>query len=196
MIARLWAPTHSGNCASSGDPHPRAGGGEELPGQRKNPLPPRPQGREMDGDAVDPVVEVLPEPPSLDLFPQVAVRGADEADVRGERLHPAHPLERAILQDPEEFRLHGEGDVPDLVQAEGSSVRQFEPPRLRGGRPGPPPPDPTVFRAAAYPLLRGHGRRPDGVSHDTQEFRLVERLRDVVARPGPDRFPRLAAPRR
>src|SRR3972149_3863649 len=101
----------------------------------------------MDGDAVDPVEEVLPDPPPLGLFPQVAVRGADEADVRGERLHPAHPLERAILQDPEEFRLHGEGAVPDLVQEEGSSAMPVRPPPSRTNRfPRRRPPPPSRSR--------------------------------------------------
>src|SRR3990172_638900 len=165
----------------AGDSHLRAGAGEEILRQRKNVLPPRPQGREMDGDAVDPVVEVLPEPPSLGLFPQVAVRGADEADIRGERLHPAHPLERAILQDPEEFSLHGEGDVPDLVQEEGSSVRQFEPPRLRGDGPGERP----LF--VAEHLRFPEGRR-DGGAVDLDE-RPFPATADPVHRPRTELLP-------
>src|SRR4030065_572490 len=172
-----------------GDPHLRAGAGGKMVRQRKYVPPPRPQGGKMDGDAVDPVIEVFPESSPIGRLLQVAVGGADEADVRGERLHPAHPLERAVLQDPKEFRLHGEGDVPDLVQEESPPVRQLETPRLREDGPGERP----LFVPQTLPL--------PGAPPPCRPIRLPRRRPLPPARPRPrsgPRFPRRAAvpPRR
>ena len=44
------------------------------------------------------------------------MRRGDDADVHLDRVAAADALELALLQDAQEFHLHGERDVADLVE--------------------------------------------------------------------------------
>ena len=76
------------------------------------------EGRQVDGDDLQPVVEVLAEAAPLDLVVEVLVRGADEADVDGARARLADPADLLLLEDAEELGLEGERQVADLVEEE------------------------------------------------------------------------------
>ena len=84
------------------------------------------EGRHLDLDGVEPVVEVFTELAPADGVEQVHVRGRDHADVRLLHLRRAHLDVLAVLEDAEQLRLRGEGQFADLVQEEGAAVRLLE----------------------------------------------------------------------
>jgi len=58
-------------------------------------------------DDIQPVEEVLPELPGLDLLEQVLVRGRQDAHVDRKRLLAADALELLALQHPQQLDLGG-----------------------------------------------------------------------------------------
>ena len=54
----------------------------------------------MDGDDVEPVVQVLAEALSGDFLGELLIRGRDDADMHAQGLDPPQALECPILQDP------------------------------------------------------------------------------------------------
>src|SRR4030065_2234483 len=95
--------------------------------------------RQVQGDDLDPVVKVLPEPPFIDLLLEVLVRRSDDADI--DLLGPlaADGLEFLFLKDPQELDLDRGRRLADLVQEDRSLVRQRKeaPPGLTGVRESP-----------------------------------------------------------
>src|SRR5690606_14391805 len=89
-------------------------------------LAPLPQRRKLDGDHVEPVVEVLAEPALPDLFGQVLVGRGDDADV--DRLGPrlAHLCHHSLLECAQELDLQRGRHLADLVEEEGAAVRRLE----------------------------------------------------------------------
>ena len=79
---------------------------EERLGQQPHVLAALAQRRQLDRHHVDPVEEILAEAPGGHLAREVAVGGRHEARVDGDRLAPAHPLDAALLQRPQQLRLH------------------------------------------------------------------------------------------
>ena len=84
------------------------------------------EGRHLDLDGVEPVVEVFAKLAPADGVEQVHVRGCDHADIRLLHLRRAHLDVLAVLEDAEQLRLRGEGQFADLVQEEGAAVRLLE----------------------------------------------------------------------
>ena len=99
---------------------------EELD-QRRDVLAALAQGRQVDRDDVEPVVQVLAEPAGVDLVEQVAVGGGDDPGVDLDGAGVADPLELPLLQDAEQLDLElGRGAV-DLVEEDAAGVRGLEP---------------------------------------------------------------------
>ena len=84
------------------------------------------EGRHLEGDPAEAIVEVLAELAALDHRLEVAVRRADHADVRPDGLGAADALERLLLEDPEQGHLGARRDVADLVEEERSALGQLE----------------------------------------------------------------------
>jgi hypothetical protein len=114
---------------------------EEAKGEGGDVLASLAQRRQVDLDDLQPVVEVLAETPFAHLALEVAVGRGDDAHVDGERLGAAHPLEGALLQDPQHLRLRLRGHVADLVEEDRAAVRGLE------------APDPARLGAGERPLL-------------------------------------------
>ena len=108
----------------------------EIVGQEQNVGAPLPQRRDVDGEDVQPVIQVLPELLRLDELFQVPVGGGNHAHIRRNGERAAHALELALLQDPEELDLHGPRQVSNLVQEKGAALGKLEPafPRCNGAR--------------------------------------------------------------
>ena len=87
---------------------------------------PLPQGRDLDVDEVQAVEEVLPEVARLDLLDDILVGGGDHLDIEGHQLGAADGDQLPLLQDAQEFCLHIQRHVGDLVQEENALVRQLE----------------------------------------------------------------------
>ncbi len=110
----------------------------EVAGQQKDVVPPLPERRQIQGDDVDPEVEVLAELPLLHEAEKVLVRGRDDPDIHLLRLAAADHAHLAVLEHPEELDLHGGIRLADLVQEDGPAVGGLEEagPRLAGAREG------------------------------------------------------------
>ncbi|OPZ05947.1 MAG: hypothetical protein BWZ08_02381 [candidate division BRC1 bacterium ADurb.BinA292] len=84
------------------------------------------QRRHVDGEDIEPVVEILPEFGGFDHLFEVAVGRGDDADIDRDRAAAADALDFALLEDAEEFDLRGGGEVADLVEEDRAAVGQFE----------------------------------------------------------------------
>ena len=92
------------------------------------------QGRNADFHHAKTIVEVLAEGTGGDGLLQVPVGCRDDPDIdrAGPRFTHAHDL--ALLQDAEQFQLHGGGRVADFVEEDRSLPGLFEEPFLIAGR--------------------------------------------------------------
>ncbi|MGB2906107.1 MAG: hypothetical protein WBB73_03345 [Candidatus Aminicenantaceae bacterium] len=80
----------------------------------------------MEGNYIQPEVQILAKIPVFDLFFQVLVGGGYDPHIH--LIDPAgtHLLDLALLQDTEDLCLRLEAHVANLVQENGPVVRQFE----------------------------------------------------------------------
>ncbi len=88
---------------------------EEVLDESRDVVTPLAEGRELDHDHGDPVVEIRPEAAVRHRFAQVLVAGRDQADVRPDRLASPYLDELVGLDDAEELGLQGEGQLADLA---------------------------------------------------------------------------------
>ena len=98
----------------------------------------RAQRRHLHVDAVEPVVEVQPEPAVLDQPRQRPVGRDDDARVDPARAEAADPLDREILNRAQQLRLRGRRQIRHLVEEQRAVVRVLElaaPAAHAGGRP-------------------------------------------------------------
>ena len=88
------------------------------------------QRRHLDGDDVQPGVEVLAEAPLGDLFLQVLVGRGEHADVHADGVLAAHPLEGLLLEDAQHLPAGraGAGAAGAARRADGAIVS-----RVAGG---------------------------------------------------------------
>ena len=98
----------------------------EVVGQQQDVGPPLPQRRDVDGEHVQPVVQVLAELLRSMSFSRsllvAAIRRTSALMVE----RAADPLELPLLQDAQELDLHGRGQVSDLVEEERAALGQLE----------------------------------------------------------------------
>src|SRR5439155_12288002 len=78
-------------------------GPQEVHGEERNVLPAIAQGGQADLDRIDPEQQVLPEAALGDLLTQVAVGGAERADIDAPRLGRSHPLALARVEYAQEL---------------------------------------------------------------------------------------------
>ncbi len=100
--------------------------GQEVLDQQRNVAPPLAQRRQVQGDDVEPIVEVLAELPLAHQGLEVAVGGGQHADVDANRLVAAEPLDRPLLQRAQQLGLQLQRHVADLVEVERAAVGQLE----------------------------------------------------------------------
>ena len=110
-----------------------------MRGKRENVGGPFPEGRQHDRKDAEAVVEILPEDALGHQALEIPVRRRDHTHVHGDGLRPPDPLERPLLQYPEELALQGVGHLTDFVKEQGTSMRQLEapPPLAHGPGEGP-----------------------------------------------------------
>ncbi len=96
--------------------------GQEVLGQRQDVLGPVAQRRQVDVDDVQPVEQVLPEPPFLQPFFQMSVGGGDQANVHPFRLGGPQRADLPFLQHAQQLGLQGERQLSDLVEEDGAAV--------------------------------------------------------------------------
>src|SRR4029079_16845351 len=101
-----------------------------------NVTAPLAQGREIDVEDIEPIVEIVPELAELDRLAELAVSGGEHPHVHPYRLGAAHPEERPAFEHAEQLHLHAERDLADLVQKDCPLVRELESPQAPLGRAG------------------------------------------------------------
>ncbi len=107
-----------------------------MEGQGRDVVAAFPQGRGVDGENVDAVIQVLPEGPLGNQCLEVLVGGKNESDVGFLDAGIAHRPEFAFLDDTEQFRLGGQGNIPEFIEEERAVVGNFEHAPLVGDRAG------------------------------------------------------------
>ena len=89
---------------------------EKVLDQERDVVAPLAQGRELDADDLEAVIEVLAELPFGDGVGQVAMRGRDQADVDLDRLVAAHADDLAAFEHAQQLDLDRNRHVADLVE--------------------------------------------------------------------------------
>ena len=112
---------------------PRVVAPQEELGQLRHVVDAVAQRRHPDRDDVDPVVEVLAEPPFLDRLLEVDVGRGDQAELGLDRLGAADPLDLALLDRAQQLGLQVEPQVADLVEEQRAVRRPARTCRAAGG---------------------------------------------------------------
>jgi hypothetical protein len=87
-----------------------------MPSKRQEVLSPFPQGRNIDGENTQSVVEVFAEFAILDGGWQITVGRRDHAHVNMQSFGASQALEFTILQDPQQLGLQLGGHFTDFIQ--------------------------------------------------------------------------------
>src|SRR3981189_1249811 len=90
----------------------------------------------VDWEYVQPVVEVRAKCPVCNGGFQIAISCRYYADIDFNGLRAADAFEFTFLQHPQECNLSVQRQLPDFVEENSSSVRQFKPPAAALHRPG------------------------------------------------------------
>ena len=90
-----------------------------------------PEGRHVDGEHLEPVEEIGAEALLQDLGFQIPVGRANDPYIDRDRPGASDTLDLSFLDDAQQLRLCVEGQLANLVEAEGSTVGELEPPYRR-----------------------------------------------------------------
>ena len=77
-------------------------------------------------DHVEPVIQILSEPPGLHLGRQILVGGTEQPHVRRHLADRPHGSDRALLHRAQQLRLHRQGQIANLVQKQGAAIGRLE----------------------------------------------------------------------
>ncbi|MPM39907.1 hypothetical protein SDC9_86543 [bioreactor metagenome] len=105
---------------------------EKKQAQGQNVLPALAQGRDGDGNHVEPVVKILPKGAVPHHFGQIPVGGGNKAHVDALGPHAPHTGHLLRLQHPQKLYLKGERNFSNLVQKHGAAVRRLQKSDLSG----------------------------------------------------------------
>ena len=114
------------------------GAGEERKqalGQRPDIVGPFAQGRDKNRDDIETVEQILPESALFDGRFQVDIRRGDDADVGLACSAVADTFVLAVLDESEELRLEGQGEISDFVQEQRPAVADGRPAGVVPDRP-------------------------------------------------------------
>src|SRR5690242_2497953 len=87
---------------------------------------PLPQRRHADRHFADTVIEVFAKARAGDELIEIAMGGADKAQVKRDRRAPADAIDRALLQDAQQLRLERCRHLADLVEEYRARVGKLE----------------------------------------------------------------------
>src|ERR1700722_13732845 len=100
----------------------------EVTHQQRNILPALTQGRYLNGENVQPVVEIAPKLARLNHRFQIAVGRSDETEVHFAGLGTPEALELPFLQRVQKLGLNFHGDIADFVEEQRSLIGKFQSP--------------------------------------------------------------------
>jgi hypothetical protein len=104
----------------------QAGGDGETTRQGRDVFRAVAQGRDLEGDDRQSVIEIFTEAAGGHLFLQISMGRADEPHAYLPRLFAAESTHLARLEHPQQHRLHLEGKLADLVEEQRPTVGRFE----------------------------------------------------------------------
>jgi len=84
------------------------------------------QGRDLEGDHTQTIVEVFPEIPFFDLFGQVHIGCRNHPAIHRDLTQIADPADLAIFQEAQQPHLHFSRNIADFVQKQGPVVRGLD----------------------------------------------------------------------
>ena len=100
---------------------------EKMRRQRLDVFGPLAKWRHVEMDDLQPVQQVLAELAGRHQVAQVAVGGRDHPNVDARlRLIRTHGLDLAVLEKPQQERLHAQAHLADFVQEQRAAMRQLE----------------------------------------------------------------------
>src|SRR5438105_8677082 len=109
---------------------------QQMLDEKRNVLATLAQRRDRERHDLEALVQVLAEPAGFHLARELAIGRRQDARAYRNPLHPADPLQLALLQDTKQLRLQVLRGLADLVEAHGAVLRQLELARLRRGGAG------------------------------------------------------------
>ena len=98
----------------------------EVTGQERDVRGPLAERRDVDAVDVEAMEEVVAEAAAGDLRFQITVRRRDHSHVDPQESVAADPLDLALLQRPQELRLHQRRQLAHLVQEQRPPVRDLQ----------------------------------------------------------------------
>ncbi len=98
----------------------------EVLRQHQNIVAPLPQGGQGDDVEGEPVEQIVAKLPLVGQRRQILVGGAHQPHIHLEGLGAAHPLELAVLDDPQQFFLHPGAGGGQLVKEERAAIGPLE----------------------------------------------------------------------
>ena len=94
------------------------------------------QGRQVEVEHVEPVEEILSEGALFDIGAEIPVRRRHDPDVELDFTGSAHRSNPVLLEHAQEFRLHGRGQLADLVEQEAAALGIDKEPGMIADRAG------------------------------------------------------------
>ena len=109
---------------------------QEVLGEDEDVISPFPERWDVNVHHVEAVIQVFSEGAILHLFKEILIGGGNDPYVYLQGAGRANSIERAFLDDPQQFYLHGRAHFRNLVQEEGAAVGNFQDPGLARNGPG------------------------------------------------------------
>src|SRR5262249_33949163 len=100
--------------------------GEEKVNEKRNVFFALTQGREVDGDYVEPIEEVLAELALAHMLPKIDVGGSDDVDIDLYFVYAAQVHEFPVLKDAKNLALGIKAHGADFVEKEGAAIGNLE----------------------------------------------------------------------
>src|SRR5579883_3442470 len=85
-----------------------------------------PQRRELDGEHIQPEIEIRTKPPAGDQFLQIGVGGGDHSDVGLDCFGAAHPLKTLLLKNAQKLDLSEQRQFADFIEKDSTAVALLE----------------------------------------------------------------------
>ena len=97
------------------------------------------QRRDVNGNNIEPIIQILPEGPLLKSSTQVFVGCSNQADIYFKGFRSPQALKFTLLEHAQQLDLRGSGNVADFVEKYSSFIGQFKFSRLAGDGPSESP---------------------------------------------------------
>src|SRR5574343_863164 len=105
--------------------------------QLRNVLRAFAQGWHVQLDDIEPVIEILTKEPLLDTFAEILVRGTDDSYINRLLDHTTNLAHLFFLNGAQQLDLHGQGQIGDFVEKQGTAAGRLEkalPVAIRAGK--------------------------------------------------------------